>query len=263
MIKVVRPAIPVVLQQNQQRWTDELFKLIGEYGSYTDIPDKLRDNVVNNYRKDAIKVAVSDITKGKCVFCESYIENIDYPNIEHFYPKAVFPKYTFKWTNLFPACRKCNIPKGNINIKENPIVNPEKDNPEDYFTFSDLRIKPSPISPSEIKSKNTIRICNLKRISLTRAYAMILPAFYELEDKLAKVIEKIKTLVQKAAQVRYAIEILDVLDNLKNDASFSQQFAGYLRCLIKSSETINESIKIVNDYKIEVGLSSNYRMSWD
>ncbi len=262
MIKVTRPTIPTILKTNQQLWTNNLNKLLSKYGSYTKIPTQQRDEVVNNYRKNEIKQAVSNITKGKCVYCESYIENVDYINIEHFYPKSIFPEYTFEWSNLFPACRKCNIHKGNTNIVEKPIVNPEKDNPEEYFTFNNLRIETSVNSPSEQKSINTIEVCDLKRISLTRAYADILIEFYNLENKIKEEIKNLKKLQQKAAKTKRIIKLLDVLDNLKSSAGYSEQYAGFMRYLIKNSSAINKSIIIVNTYKIDIGLTSDYQMNF-
>ncbi|MDM8552202.1 retron system putative HNH endonuclease, partial [Desulfobacterales bacterium HSG2] len=140
MIKIKRNEIPSILQENQQVWTNELYYLINEYGNYKNIPKKEKNKAVNQYRHRSIAEAVISLTNGKCVFCESYIENVDYTNIEHFYPKSLYPKFTFKWSNLFPACRKCNIKKGDNDTKNQyPIVHPENDDPEEYFIYKNLK----------------------------------------------------------------------------------------------------------------------------
>ncbi len=263
MIKVKRTKNPDILQKNQQKWTDELFQLITKYGSYSDIPESIKNKAVNKYRHSDIKKAVSDISKGKCVFCENKIKSVTFPQIEHFYPKSLYPKYTFKWSNLFLACPKCNIPKDNADTKKYPIVNPEKDNPEDYFTFENIRIETAEGSPNKIKSENTIKFCNLERVSLSSDYAEIQISLYDNENNLSEFIKKYNNLTQNAAQKKKAIKILEVLDNLKNAADYTKPHAGFLRYHIKNNQTIKDSIKILNKHKDEIGLTTDYQMNWN
>ncbi|MCP4106649.1 MAG: hypothetical protein GY749_14115 [Desulfobacteraceae bacterium] len=261
MIKIQRTDIPKVLKENQQIWSAELNNLIRQYGSYSDVPKKERYLIVNNHRHPEIQDAVIQLTEGKCAFCEGYIEAIDYTNIEHFYPKKLYPKFIFKWSNLFPACRKCNIPKGTTDTRKlYPIVNPEVDEPEEYFVYRDLKIETSPTSPDKTKSDNTLKYCNLRRLSLCRSYAKILMAFYEVEEKLDEYCKEYSTLKQRAAKLRKVANILDALDNLKDESGTRQAYAGFLRYQLRNSETVQTSIQIVNSHKNDLKLAINFEL---
>ncbi len=68
----------------------------------------------------------------RCSYCEdSYADEI-----EHVYPKNVFPERTFIWENYLYACGPCNGPKNNyfaqIENGELLDITPPKTIPEDY-----------------------------------------------------------------------------------------------------------------------------------
>jgi len=181
MIKVKRPAMPDILKESHPDWTKTLVDLVNEYGRYDKIPKDEKKQIVNQYQHNDIKEAVKKMFHGKCVFCEEHIETVTYTHIEHFHPKSIYYEETFEWENLFPACSKCNISKGKHDTKKEPIVNPEKDDPEKYFIYPLVRIQSAPESPDSEKSQRTIEVCDLKRLSLYRAMATILNQFYENE----------------------------------------------------------------------------------
>ncbi len=60
---------------------------------------------------DAVKVSLLDISPGieRCVYCED--SKCD--EVEHIYPKDLYPQYCFQWTNYVYACGTCNGPKNN------------------------------------------------------------------------------------------------------------------------------------------------------
>lgn len=262
MIQVSKKEIPDILQRNQQEWTTILINLVHEYGGYDKIPESIKNIAVNKYRHEEIKNAVIDITKGKCVFCESYIDNVDYPNIEHFYPKSVHPKFTFKWSNLFPACRKCNIPKDDFDTKNNPFLHPVKDNAEEYFEYDELKIKIKADAPDYDKAYNTIAKCNLDRITLCRQHSEILLTFYEVELEINKNIKHYKSLTQNASKVKNCIKLLDSIDNLKMQTKYNMPYASFLRFIIKESSIIKEAISIINIHFIEIGLTKEFDFQW-
>ncbi len=71
-----------------------------------------------------------------------------------------------------------------------------------------------------------------------------------------------KKLQQKAAKIKKIIKLLDVLDNLKSSASYSEKYAGFMRYLLKNSPSINETINIINTSKIDIKLTSDYQMNF-
>lgn len=60
---------------------------------------------------DAIKVKLLDISPGieRCAYCED--SKCD--EVEHIYPKDLYPQHCFEWSNYVYACGPCNGPKNN------------------------------------------------------------------------------------------------------------------------------------------------------
>jgi hypothetical protein len=60
---------------------------------------------------DAIKVSLLQISPGieRCIYCED--SKCD--EVEHIYPKDLYPHFCFLWTNYVYACGTCNGPKNN------------------------------------------------------------------------------------------------------------------------------------------------------
>jgi len=60
---------------------------------------------------DAIKIKLLEISPGieRCVYCED--SKCD--EVEHIYPKDLYPQYCFVWSNYVYACGTCNAPKNN------------------------------------------------------------------------------------------------------------------------------------------------------
>lgn len=256
MIQINRTNIPKVLFENQEEWTAYIVNLIKQYGGYKNIPKKEKEDAVNKYRHQEIKDAVINITRGKCVFCESYIEAIDYTNIEHFYPKSVYPKLTFQWSNLFPACRKCNIPKTDRDTKKEPIVHPVLDNGEDYFSYKDLKIEVHPSAPDPNKAKNTIDFCKLDRLTLVRQHSEILISFYDVELGLKEIMEEYNDLVQNAGKLKRVWKIWESMDNLKNQIKPKEPHAGFLRYVVKHSEVIKDAVNVIMKHRNDLNIKA-------
>ena len=263
MIKTILTNIPQVLHDNHKAWTDELLLLVNQHGGYDKIPKESKDKAVNKYRHSDIQDSVIAMTKGKCVFCESFIETVDYPNIEHFHPKSLYPEHAFEWGNLFPSCRKCNIPKGNTDTKNTtPLIHPSNDDGEEYFEFKELKIHVKAAAPNRIMAANTIKSCDLHRITLSRQYSELQLAFYSVERNLDDIIEHYNTLAQNAAKIKLALQLQNAIDNLKDQSGYFKQYSGFMRHLIRNSPTISSSLQIINLHKEELGLSADYDFGW-
>ncbi len=104
----------------------------------TAIPPQLK----NRYRKqsvlDALKQMYSDPEgNALCCYCESEIEIVAYPHIEHRQPKDpnCFPEKTFTWRNLHLGCPKCNGHKGNKWNDDYPILDAAVDNVKEHLGY--------------------------------------------------------------------------------------------------------------------------------
>jgi uncharacterized protein (TIGR02646 family) len=74
---------------------------------------KRADQLWGNKGSKAAKRAFSEIKEkliGMCVGTElcNYCENNEAADIEHIYPKKIFPEKAFQWENYLLACKKCN-----------------------------------------------------------------------------------------------------------------------------------------------------------
>jgi len=95
-----------------------------------------------NYTDSANKKALRKSTAGKCMYCESKIEQVSYPHIEHIKPKKKFPELEFTWDNLGFSCQVCNTNKGEKYNETTPFINPYNENPEDYLVFFEFYVYP-------------------------------------------------------------------------------------------------------------------------
>lgn len=95
----------------------------------------------------------------KCCFSEVKLNTKStYLEIDHFYPKNIYPKMVVKWGNLLPCSKKCNTSKGKTDTKATEIIHPYYDNPKNHLYFENFRLYPKNDS---IKGKNTIEITAL------------------------------------------------------------------------------------------------------
>lgn len=62
-------------------------------------------------------------------FCEGVLDVTSFIEIEHYHAKTVRQELVFDWSNLFPACSKCNRPKGNVD-HQGTLVKPDEEDPE-------------------------------------------------------------------------------------------------------------------------------------
>ncbi len=108
MIAIVKSDKPEKLAQNQHVWTEE-YRLNPKSRRYAD---------------PAILRALEEECRGKCVYCESKIEPVAAPNVEHILPKSIYPDLVCEWTNLTIACPRCNQFKHNYDSVDRPLLNP-------------------------------------------------------------------------------------------------------------------------------------------
>jgi uncharacterized protein (TIGR02646 family) len=100
MIKIDKPKeTPEALRLLQKEITEELFN------------KKDRFKWQTRHYSDPVKTNLHDLYHNKCGFCETKLTNFDMENkftVEHYRPKVYYYWLGAEWTNLFPACQKCN-----------------------------------------------------------------------------------------------------------------------------------------------------------
>jgi len=104
LIQVQRTTEPSVLRNNATLWLSELNKLKSNPNSTKSAIKKAE----NKYNHPQVKDALIKMFHGKCAYCESKIRTVAYGDIEHFFPKSLYPDLTFVWKNLLLACSICN-----------------------------------------------------------------------------------------------------------------------------------------------------------
>jgi uncharacterized protein (TIGR02646 family) len=116
MIRLKKVSKPARLtQSNVKLWTDQ-FKATGK----------------SVWRKKSIRQALLEMGRNKCAYCECRLEEESkYLEAEHFKYKQKYLDDVLRWKNLLPACRRCNLEKGEHDVVEFPIVNPRFQNPSD------------------------------------------------------------------------------------------------------------------------------------
>jgi len=127
MIKLELSKKPIELTQDEQDRLTQEFKDSG--------------NKASVYKKSYIENAVKALAFGKCCFSEIKLDTKStYTEIEHFYPKDLYPDEVVSWGNLIPSSKKCNTSKGKTDTKEIEIINPFIVNPGEHIYFSGGRL---------------------------------------------------------------------------------------------------------------------------
>jgi uncharacterized protein (TIGR02646 family) len=120
MIALTKLSEPEVLAQNRDAWTAE----------FTEGTDRRR------YAHEQIRQKLREETHRKCAYCESRMEHVAPPHVEHILPKSKRPELVCDWNNLTAACPTCNTKKGDYYSTECPIVNPYVDDPSDHLQWA-------------------------------------------------------------------------------------------------------------------------------
>jgi uncharacterized protein (TIGR02646 family) len=135
------------------------------------------------YGEQSIKDRLRDEVFKKCAYCESSIEAVAYPHIEHIRPKSKNRHLTFEWSNLTLACPACNIQKGHTEPTDSNFVNPYTDNPEARFSFIGPLIAPI---PNDLGARNMINWLDLNRTELVVSRAEIVGRILSIFEEAIK-----------------------------------------------------------------------------
>lgn len=120
MIKLSRATKPLYLNAAKEKELTDKFKLDGS----------------PVWRHDDIVQSLLLSSHGKCAYCEcSVSEESKYMEVEHYACKDRYPDLVVEWSNLLPACKRCNIAKGVHDVVREPIINPYNYAPKDHLKF--------------------------------------------------------------------------------------------------------------------------------
>lgn len=128
MIKINRTAKPNILQKNEKKWLSKIQKVLNA-GNKKDL-----DIAISKYQHKEIKAELLKLFRGRCAYCESKYDHVDFGDIEHFRPKVKYPLLAIKWTNLLLSCPRCNIIKDD-QFPKPKLINPCTDDPNEHFLF--------------------------------------------------------------------------------------------------------------------------------
>ncbi len=138
MIKIKRPKARDVLRKEVRAYLRRKQQAANGYApGSADIQRVWKNFLGTRHAKDDVARALHECCRGKCAYCEILVPK----DIEHFYPKSMYPGKMFKWTNFLRGCKNCNqakrdqFPKrGNRRL----LIDPCSDEPLDYFYFDRL-----------------------------------------------------------------------------------------------------------------------------
>lgn len=108
-----------------------------------DLTSEYKLNDTNVWSQTYIKLALLELSKEKCCYCECNIkEESKYMEVEHFLPKKHYPDLVVDWENLLPSCKRCNLNKGEHDPNKEYIINPCLDDPKVHIAMKNYRFKP-------------------------------------------------------------------------------------------------------------------------
>jgi len=85
--------------------------------------------------RDQVAKALDAYTRAKCAYCEQVAAK----DIEHFWPKTLYPAGMFAWDNFLRGCKNCNNAKRDRfpidGQGKNLLLDPNEDEPLDHFVW--------------------------------------------------------------------------------------------------------------------------------
>jgi uncharacterized protein (TIGR02646 family) len=105
-----------------------------------ELTEKFKNTGETVWNKPFIKQALLRMSHNKCCYCECRLEEESkYLEVEHYFPKSIFPHIGLFWLNLFAACKRCNGNKSNHDPSVEPLIHPVLDNPKEHLSLKAYR----------------------------------------------------------------------------------------------------------------------------
>jgi len=95
------------------------------------------------WNSEYIRSGLLAASKNKCAYCETFLtEESKYLEVDHFRCKQDFPDLVVLWSNLVPACKRCNVRKSSYNVDtDGMLINPFDDEPRNHVYLHNYRLK--------------------------------------------------------------------------------------------------------------------------
>lgn len=176
MKQIVRPALSAVISAYLTKRRAKLLLVING-GLPFAVDDHWKPARKTKSLAAALKLLQNAAGAGHpCMYC---VHNIA-TDIEHFWPKAVYPTKTFEWANFLAACTECGRIKGSqfpLAAGVPLMIDPTVDNPWDYLDFDpdtgNLTAKFDVLTQApSARGVETVRVLRLdKREALSSLYS--------------------------------------------------------------------------------------------
>ncbi len=232
---------PQVLVINELTWTTELLNQISIYGSYKNLPDAIKEIIATRYKHNDIKNSLIPKLDTKCAFCESMPNESGYIEVEHYLPKSIYHNVTYSWENLLPSCKRCNLKKLALDTGKYPIVKPDSEDPEDYFSYNSIKIIAKKDCKDKIKAKRTINKLELNQHRLIKPRSELLVNLVDYENELEKTIIEFKKAINANKKNRIKSNIMESIDKIDDLQKNDVKFSGFCKHYILNSKVINEA----------------------
>ncbi|ANC77409.1 hypothetical protein ABE65_011585 [Fictibacillus phosphorivorans] len=207
-----------------------------------ELTDDLKTQLTNKYKTDGtsvwnhelLKVPLLHMSHKKCCYCECNIaEESKYMEVEHFYPKDIYPDLVVDWANLLPACKRCNTNKSNHDPNQSKIINPCQDNPRTHIGMKLYRLK----GKDEIGS-NTIDVIYLNEIE-----RLVYPRFQigtEVQESIEDILEKTKEYYEgKSVSTRRKNRIVNGLKKIMEEGRPQKEYSAVVASVILNDNNFN------------------------
>lgn len=239
MIKIDKTTkVPKILIENQTNWTNSLLANIKVHGSFNKLPEEIKTDVANKYKDNDIKIALVPSEDTKCAFCEMIPNETGYIEVEHFFPKSIYPDKTFEWANLLPSCKRCNLKKTKLDTFKTPIVKPDVDDPKFFFTYDNIKLVVRKDAIDKIIARRTITKLELNQFRLIKPRSELLVNLNLYEGEMEKALEELSKAKNSNKINRLKSNILDSLDKLEDLTKSKSKHAGFCRDFILKSQII-------------------------
>lgn len=172
------------------------------------------------WNKDYIKRSLLLMSHNKCAYCEtSLVAAAQYLEVEHFFAKSSHPELVLTWSNLLPACRRCNAAKSSYDVDIGMIVDPSTVDPRLH-----LRWHLYNFYPGTDVGHNTIDVLRLND------YQRQVTTRFEVGQAILQSIDQLDHAVREydnnRGDTRRRNRILNMLDQLLYEASPKAAYAG-------------------------------------
>lgn len=92
-----------------------------------------------------------------CAYCDGSLTEQSRETIDHFLPEHRFPELTLSWSNLFPACDRCNS-QYKRTCWSTRLVRPDTDPVETYFDMDEMTGWLRPRSTLDWRTRVSVRL---------------------------------------------------------------------------------------------------------